>query len=173
MRIGRAFCCLCVPFFISAFVTAAEIPQPTPCSPGKDADKPAVVCRIGGGLTGAVTEWLIYPDGLVCVGSGTDPVRLGPTALGVPVGHRWTYSEKGKMAPGKVSDLVDSVSKQGFFTMEDGHYNTAACDQCKKYRVTIRKGSQKRTVEGSDWKMPSRLKEVVSMIREVIAAELP
>ncbi len=170
MNIKSAFCCLSMPLIIFVGTVSAEGQQPVPCRPRKDADRPAIVCRVGGGLTGAVEEWIVYADGLVCMGSGTEPVSL---VLGGSVGPKWTYTEKGKMPPYKVVELVDTVSKLGFFTMKSERYSTGGCNQCRRYQITVRKGAQQRTVEGADWNMPAGLKDIVSKIQRVITTEIP
>ncbi len=145
--------------------TPAAARQPVPCRPAKPSDRPAVVFRIGGGLTGSAREWRIFPDGLICTASGDDLTH--PMAL---VRERWTYVENGRMPSGKVTQLIDGLSGLGFFTMARGYYDAGACHQCNRYRVTVRKGNHKRTVEGSDWKLSPEFKEVVSKIREALAA---
>ena len=138
------------------------------CRPAKPADQPAIVFRIGGGLTGFAREWQIFPDGLICTGSGDD---LAPPKL---LAHeRWKYVENGRMPSGEVVQLIDSIEKLGFFTMARGYYDAGACHQCNRYRITVRKGARRRTVEGSDWKISPEFRDMVSKIQDAVATATP
>ncbi len=127
--------------FFSSVMTDSAQPQ-QPCRPKQAADKPTITFRVGGGPTGTVREWLIFNTGLICMGSGSDPIYLRPPDHGSPVGERWTYSEKGRISPDKIDRLIGTITKLGFFNLERGYYGLGTCHQCNRYRIRLRKGSK-------------------------------
>jgi hypothetical protein len=129
---------------LAGSATATAEPQITSaeCRQAGLADKPAIVYRVRGGLTGTSKEWRIYLDGLVCL-DGQVSARVSSQ---------------------KVSDLLDEVASLGFFQLPEKYRaDYDKCFQCQVYKVTLRQGAVEKTVEGTDM-----AKDVPVALRSII-----
>ena len=107
----------------------------------------AIEYRVRGGLTGAVKEWAIYPNGIVCC----------------------SMKYKGKMTAASISRIQEEARKTGFFNLEKSYKDqdlAVKCYQCNFYRLTIHDGDLAMSVETHDgakrtppelWKIMSRV----------------
>ena len=147
--------CVSALFAVTSGIASAR--QPDVCKAKEGRERPAVDYQVQGGLTGGLTNWLIYSDGVVCELSG-----------------RTTLNERGRIPKDKVTDLVDELGRMGFFALAEGHgCRGSICIQCKSYRVTLRSGTHKHTVQACDEvaKTP-QVADILFKIQQVIAREI-
>ncbi len=158
MRSRKVFACFTLVLLMSVKSTIAVGQQPDPCPLRKGREQPALEYRAQGGLTGGSQIWLIYSDGLVC--------RSGDVRLP-------SSRESANIPRSEVTALLDEIATIGFFGMPKGRKCSGACFQCYSYRITVRRGGNRKTVEGCDTAMAPGLKSIISKIQHALANTTP
>ncbi len=174
---------LCIPALFAVTCEIAFAQQPDVCKAKKGHERPAVDYQVQGGLTGGLKNWFIYSDGVVCElsGSASIPLQVGSAPIilqagvpGVLVPSDRTLNERGKIPKDKVTELVDELERMGFFTLAKGRGCAESnCFQCKSYRITVRRGTQKNTVQTCDLAVKTpQVTNILSKIQQVITHEI-